>query len=118
MYGSEDDLAIYLHRSRVSKSDLGTTAALITVLSRAIPNGVVSAFSTVIIRDMVCNCRGLDRSKLHLLMDHQGFSTTKTTELKSVGDAVQIVALFIAGTITLNVPNCKRLPWNAIPLQC
>lgn len=61
-------------------------------LSRAIPNGVVNSFSTIIIRDM-------------------GFSTTKTTELKSVGDAVQIVALFIGGTIILNVPNCKsRLP--------
>jgi len=36
----------------------------------------------------------------------QGFTTTKTTELKSVGDAVQIVALFIGGMITLNVRNC------------
>ena len=35
-----------------------------------------------------------------------GFSTTKTTQLKSVGDAVQIVALIIGGTIILNVPNC------------
>ena len=56
--------------------------------SRAIPNGVVNSFSTIIIRDM-------------------GFSTTKTTQLKSVGDAVQIVALLIGGTIILNVPNCK-----------
>lgn len=54
----------------------------------AIPNGVVNSFSTVIIRDM-------------------GFSTTMTTQLKSVGDAVQIVALLIGGTIILNVPNCK-----------
>lgn len=29
-----------------------------------------------------------------------------TTELKSVGDAVQIVALFVGGIITLNVRNC------------
>lgn len=57
----------------------------------AIPNGVVNSFSTVIIRDM-------------------GFSTTKTTELKSVGDAVQIVALLISGTIILNVPNCQYSP--------
>jgi hypothetical protein len=57
------------------------------ILDRAIPNGVVNSFSTVIIRDM-------------------GFSTTMTTQLKSVGDAIQIVGLLIGGTIILNVPNC------------
>ncbi len=57
---------------------------------RAIPNGVVNSFSTVIIRDM-------------------GFSTTMTAELKSVGDAVQIVALFIGGIVILNVPNSRLL---------
>ena len=36
-----------------------------------------------------------------------GFGTTMTTQLKSVGDAVQIVALLIGGTIILNVPNCE-----------
>lgn len=56
---------------------------------RAIPNGVVNSFSTIIIRDM-------------------GFSTTMTTQLKSVGDAVQIVSLLISGAIILNVPNCKH----------
>lgn len=35
-----------------------------------------------------------------------GFTTTMTTQLKSVGDAVQIVALIIGGSIILNVPNC------------
>lgn len=63
----------------------------------AIPNGVVNSFSTIIIRDM-------------------GFGTTKTTELKSVGDATQIVALFIGGAITLNVPNCECY-WLP-PLTC
>jgi len=53
----------------------------------AIPNGVVNSFSTIIIRDM-------------------GFDTTMTTKLKSVGDAVQIIALMIGGTVILNVPNC------------
>ena len=60
----------------------------IAVFAAAIPNGVLNSFSTVIIKDM-------------------GFSTTKTTELKSVGDAVQVLALFIAGTVTLNVPNSR-----------
>lgn len=32
-----------------------------------------------------------------------------TTQLKSVGDAVQIVALIIGGSIILNVPNCASL---------
>jgi hypothetical protein len=39
-----------------------------------------------------------------------GFDTTKTTELKSVGDAVQVVALLIGGAITLNIPNCMCCP--------
>lgn len=64
-------------------------AGLDLTISRAIPNGVVNSFSTVIIRDM-------------------GFDTTTTTQLKSVGDAVQIVALLIGGTFILNIPNCKR----------
>ncbi|KAI4848630.1 hypothetical protein E4T44_03824 [Aureobasidium sp. EXF-8845] len=38
-----------------------------------------------------------------------GFSTTMTTQLKSVGDAIQIVGLLIGGTIILNVPNSARL---------
>jgi hypothetical protein len=36
-----------------------------------------------------------------------GFDTTTTTELKSVGDAVQVIALLIGGTVILNVRNCK-----------
>lgn len=60
------------------------------IFSRAIPNGVVNSFSTVIIRDM-------------------GFDTTTTTQLKSVGDAVQIVALLIGGSFILNVPNCELM---------
>jgi len=40
----------------------------------------------------------------------QGFTTTKTTELNSVGQAVQVVALFIGGAITLNIPNCQSSP--------
>lgn len=60
----------------------------ISVFAAAIPNGVVNSFSTIIIKDM-------------------GFSNTRTTELKSVGDAVQIVALLIGGTVTLNVRNSR-----------
>lgn len=48
-----------------------------------------------------------------------GFDTTMTTQLKSVGDAVQIVSLLIGGTIILNVPNCTpfsdRTPLSFIP---
>ncbi|KAF3016477.1 hypothetical protein E8E14_009414 [Neopestalotiopsis sp. 37M] len=60
----------------------------ISVFAAAIPNGVVNSFSTIIIQDM-------------------GFSTTMTTELKSVGDATQIIALIISGTIILNVRNSR-----------
>jgi hypothetical protein len=38
------------------------------------------------------------------------WSATKTTVLKSVGDIVQIAALFIGGIITLNFPNCAFSP--------
>lgn len=79
-----------LQRKSTSLSNVPNVQRILThtYTTRAIPNGVVNSFSTVIIRDM-------------------GFSTTKTTQLKSVGDAVQIVALIIGGTIILNVPNCK-----------
>jgi sugar phosphate permease len=70
-----------------------------SVFAAAIPNGVVNSFSTIIIRDL-------------------GFSTTKTTELKSVGDAVQIIALFIGGAITLNVPNSRLLTATAANIIC
>ena len=58
------------------------------VFAAAIPNGVVNSFSTIIIRDM-------------------GFSTTRTTQLKSVGDATQVIALLIGGTVMLNVRNSR-----------
>ena len=70
-----------------------------SVFAAAIPNGVINSFSTVIIRDM-------------------GFSTTRTTQLKSVGDAVQIIALIIGGTITLTVPNSRLLTATAANLIC
>lgn len=68
--------------------DVKMILLFISVFAAAIPNGVVNSFSTLIIKDM-------------------GFSTTKTTELKSVGDAVQVIALFIGGTIILNVRNSR-----------
>ncbi|KAH8816645.1 major facilitator superfamily domain-containing protein [Xylogone sp. PMI_703] len=70
-----------------------------SVFAAAIPNGVVNSFSTIIIRDM-------------------GFSTTKTTELKSVGDAVQVVALIIGGAITLNVRNSRLLTATVANILC
>lgn len=79
--------------------DPKTILLFISVFAAAIPNGVVNSFSTIIIRDM-------------------GFSTTMTTELKSVGDAVQIVALFIGGTIILNVPNSRLLTATAANIIC
>ena len=57
----------------------------------------MNSFSTIIIRDM-------------------GFGTTMTTQLKSVGDAVQIVALLIGGTVILNVPNCQYTIPQFMPL--
>ncbi|OBT91723.1 hypothetical protein VE01_10277 [Pseudogymnoascus verrucosus] len=70
-----------------------------SVFAAAIPNGVVNSFSTIIIKDL-------------------GFSTTKTTQLKSVGDAIQIIALIIGGAITLNVPNSRLLTATAANIIC
>ncbi|KAK1765491.1 MFS transporter [Phialemonium atrogriseum] len=79
--------------------DVKAVLLFISVFAAAIPNGVVNSFSTVIIRDM-------------------GFTTTKTTALKSVGDAVQIVALFIGGAITLNIRNSRLLTATTANILC
>ncbi|ORX95664.1 major facilitator superfamily domain-containing protein [Clohesyomyces aquaticus] len=79
--------------------DPKTILIFISVFAAAIPNGVVNSFSTVIIRDL-------------------GFSTTKTTELKSVGDAVQIISLLISGVIILNVENSRLLTATVANILC
>lgn len=71
----------------------------IAVFAAAIPNGVLNSFSTIIISDL-------------------GFSTTQTTELKSVGDAVQVLSLIIGGIITLNVPNSRLLTATVANVLC
>ncbi|KAJ7459237.1 major facilitator superfamily domain-containing protein [Mycena latifolia] len=70
-----------------------------SVFAAAIPNGVVSNFSSIIIKDM-------------------GFSTSKTTILKSVGDITQIVALVVGGVITLNVKNTRLIASTAANIIC
>ncbi|KAJ6555235.1 major facilitator superfamily domain-containing protein [Mycena sp. CBHHK59/15] len=70
-----------------------------SVFAAAIPNGVVSNFSSIIIKDM-------------------GFSTTKTTVLKSVGDITQIVALIIGGIITLNFKNTRLIASTSANIIC
>ncbi|KAJ7625894.1 major facilitator superfamily domain-containing protein [Roridomyces roridus] len=70
-----------------------------SVFAAAIPNGVVSNFSSVIIQDM-------------------GFSTTKTTVLKSVGDITQIVALLVAGFITINFENTRLIVTTCANIIC
>ncbi|KAF2192417.1 MFS general substrate transporter [Zopfia rhizophila CBS 207.26] len=83
----------------IAFADPKTLLIFISVFAAAIPNGVINSFSTIIIR-------------------YLGFSTTKTTQPKSVGDAVQIVALFIGGAITLNVPNSRLLTATAANILC
>jgi len=83
----------------VAFSDPKAILLFISVFAAAIPNGVINSFSTIIIKDM-------------------GFTQTKTTQLKSVGDAVVIVALFIGGTITLNVPNSRLLTSTGANILC
>ncbi|KAK4556663.1 hypothetical protein LTR86_006234 [Recurvomyces mirabilis] len=86
-------------QAMLSLYDLKTILVFIAVFAAAIPNGVVNSFSTIIIKDM-------------------GFSTTRTTELKSVGDAIQVIALIIGGAITLNVPNSRLLTATTANLLC
>ena len=71
----------------------------ISVFAAAIPNGVVQSFSTIIIRDL-------------------GFSTQKTTQLKSVGDAIQIIALIVGGAITFTFKDSRLLTATAANLLC
>ncbi|KAH7174105.1 major facilitator superfamily domain-containing protein [Fusarium flagelliforme] len=80
-------------------TDPKTLLIFVSVFAAAIPNGVVNSFSTIIIRDM-------------------GFSTTRTTQLKSVGDAVQIIGLLIGGSIILNVPNSRLLTATVANMIC
>ena len=71
----------------------------IAIFAAAIPNGVLNSFSTIIIEDL-------------------GFSTTRTTELKSVGDAIQVISLMIGGAITLNVPNSRLFTATVANILC
>jgi sugar phosphate permease len=80
-------------------TDPKTLLLFLSVFAAAIPNGVINSFSTIIIRDL-------------------GFSTTRTTQLKSVGDATQILALIIAGLITLNIPNTRLLVSTFFNILC
>lgn len=79
--------------------DWKTHLIFLSTFAAAIPNGVINSFSTVIIRDL-------------------GFSTTRTTQLKSVGDAIQIISLLLAGTVTLNVPNTRLLVSSFFNILC
>ncbi|PBK76232.1 MFS general substrate transporter [Armillaria solidipes] len=83
----------------VSATDPKNIILFISVFAAAIPNGVVSNFSSIIIKDM-------------------GFSTTKTTVLKSVGDMVQIAALIVGGVITLNIRNSRLMAATAANIIC
>ena len=84
----------------ITFTDPKTLLLFLSVFAAAIPNGVINSFSTVIIRDT------LDAS------DRQ------TTALKSVGDAIQIVALLIAGLITFNIPQTRLAVSTAFNILC
>ncbi|KAJ8087177.1 hypothetical protein PM082_006005 [Marasmius tenuissimus] len=83
----------------VAARDIKIHILFVSVFAAAIPNGVLSSFSTQIINDM-------------------GFSTTKTTVLKSVGDIVQILALFIGGAITMKFENTRLITSTGANIIC
>ena len=83
----------------VALSDPKMILIWVSVFAAAIPNGVLNSFSTIIIEDL-------------------GFSTTKTTELKSVGDAINVISLWIGGAIALNIPNTRLLTSTAANILC
>ncbi|KAF7299931.1 MFS general substrate transporter [Mycena chlorophos] len=72
----------------VALRDVKIWILFVSVWGAAIPNGVVSNFSAIIIEDM-------------------GFSQTKTTVLTAVGNIILIVALVLGGLITLNGANMR-----------
>jgi sugar phosphate permease len=88
----------------VALTDPKTILVFISVFAAAIPNGVVNSFSTIINRDMGFSVEKTTQVILEILAHEE---TTDRSQLKSVGDAVQIVALLIGGIIALNVPNSR-----------
>lgn len=79
--------------------DLKTLLISISIFAGSFPHAVVTSFSTVIIRDM-------------------GFTTTRTTALKSVGDAVQVVTLFIGGAVILKIRHCELIqPRSTVAIE-
>ncbi|KAL1644839.1 hypothetical protein SLS61_008633 [Didymella pomorum] len=89
----------FMDETSLNYADLFGYQKALGLKGQAIPNGVVNSFSTIIIRDL-------------------GFSTTKTTQLKSVGDAVQIITLLIGGTVILNIPNSRLLMPTVANILC
>jgi len=53
-----------------------------------------------------------------IIIEDMGFSTTKTTVLKSVGDITQIVALVVGGVITPNIKNTRLIASTAANIIC
>lgn len=87
------------HQAILTLGDWKTHLIFLSTFAAAIPNGVINSFSTVIIRDL-------------------GFSTTRTTALNSVGNALQILSLLIAGIITLNIRDTRLLVSSAANVIC
>lgn len=77
-------------QAMLSFHDLKTLLISVSIFAGSFPHAVVTSFSTVIIRDI-------------------GFSTTRTTALKSVGDAVQVVTLFAGGAVILKIRHCELI---------
>lgn len=82
----------YLDKKQVILSFYNPKTLLISIsiFASSFPHAVVTSCSTVIIRDM-------------------GFSTTRTTALKSVGDALQVVTLFLGGAVILKIRHCELI---------
>lgn len=77
-------------QAMLSFYDLKAILISISIFAGSFPHAIVTSFSTVIIRDM-------------------GFSTTRTTALKSVGDAVAVVTLFVGGAVILKIRHCELI---------
>ncbi|KAK7024731.1 hypothetical protein R3P38DRAFT_3269515 [Favolaschia claudopus] len=101
----------------VAVKDIKIWILFSSVFAAAIPNGVVSNFSSVIMYAFLLLFGSVNlRAPLH--SKDMGFSTTKTTVLKSVGDITQIVALVVGGVITLNFNNTRLLASTGANIIC
>ncbi|PAV24340.1 MFS general substrate transporter [Pyrrhoderma noxium] len=88
-----------LYQVRSSLYDFKTWCIVISIFAAGIPNGVISNFSTELIRNL-------------------GFSTIKTTLMDCIGNAFQVFGLISGGYIASHIKNTRILVASVGNIAC